>query len=194
MNDKYNERLVKGRPAGKDYLYIVLSIIGIIASLVLTLTISTLFMFLMAIMIYLTIVFFRNLKVEYEYIITAGTIDVAKITNASKRKEICSVDPEKITLMTLVSEDKVKNDLDIKRDLEVLDFTDGGWTQEPTAETKMNITPSDASELSENSIYVAVYDDDNGKKRLMVFDFNASCIEHMKMYLKQRCEIRLFSS
>ena len=176
MNDRYNERLVKGKPSGKNYLWIALSILGITVSLALTFIMSSLFLFLAAGMIYLTVLGFQNLKIEYEYILTAGTIDVARIINASKRKEICSVDPEKITLMTLVSEDKVKNEKKKKRDLEVIDFTDGGWVNEDN---------------TGDTIYVAVYDDNNGKKRLMVFDFNESCVEHMKQYLKQRCEIRL---
>ena len=184
MNDRYNERLVKGRPSGKNYLYIALAILGIVVSLFLTFTVSSLFLFLAAGMIYLTVRGFQSLKIEYEYILTAGTVDVAKITNASRRKEICTVDPEKITLMNLVSDDKVRNDLEIKRDLQIIDFTDGGWA----AETAPDYPDSN----SENdTIYVAIYDEDNGKKRLMVFDFNTSCIEHMKQYLKQRCEIRL---
>ncbi|MCL2089080.1 MAG: hypothetical protein FWH14_06325 [Oscillospiraceae bacterium] len=98
MNDVFFEQIVPKRPEKKDAVKGVLILLG-------TLAVFSLLLFLAAFMrelapliilaalgvFYLGVLLYRNLSVEFEYIITNGELDVDKIIAKRKRKRILSV-------------------------------------------------------------------------------------------------------
>ena len=99
LSDSYIEQAIKARP-GKDYYSrmsapLIVAIIGAIS----VLFIGILGVFIFAIGIYLFMSNAGKGQMEYEYILTNGSVEIAAIYNASKRKELMNFEMEQVTMI-----------------------------------------------------------------------------------------------
>lgn len=99
LSDSYIEQAVKARP-GKDYYSrmsapLIVAVIGAIS----VLFIGILGVLIFAIGIYLFMSNAGKGQMEYEYILTNGSVEIAAIYNASKRKELMSFEMEQVTMI-----------------------------------------------------------------------------------------------
>lgn len=99
--DTYSEQLVKKTPTSADGIKKVLILtVGVILSvvfLVLTFTVTAFLLFAVAIVIYGIYWFMTGTNVEYEYIVTNGSLDIDKIISQRKRVNLVSVDVKEFT-------------------------------------------------------------------------------------------------
>lgn len=99
LSDSYIEQVIKARP-GKDYYSrmsapLIVAVIGAIS----VLFIGILGVFIFAIGIYLFMSNAGKGQMEYEYILTNGSVEIAAIYNANKRKEMTSFELEQVTMI-----------------------------------------------------------------------------------------------
>lgn len=163
--DKYNERLVKGKPSGKDYLLIAISVLVILFGLfvIVTISIST-GILVLAIGIFAISMTVGNLSVEFEYTLTNGDIDIAKIISMKKRKALGEVKLGDIICMDIADSNKVTHDIKENPNVVIRNYT----ANDP------------------DGTYYAVYTSENGKEVISLFDFDEKCVSHMKFYLKTK--------
>lgn len=99
-NDSFIEQSFKARPMISFYLKMFISIVLILTGGVFLFFIDLLIGFVLTVAgICLLCFYFGERKVEYEYTLTNGSIEVAAIFNATKRKELCCIDLSKATLI-----------------------------------------------------------------------------------------------
>ena len=119
--------------------------------------------------VYIFIYAKEGLKLEYEYTLTNGDIDVAKIMAKSRRKDVLSISASNITYMDYADSDRVKNDLEVKK-----------------GQVKVNRF----SGISEDGKDVAIYSTEGNKESISIFNFDDKCIGHMKEVLKIKSAIK----
>ncbi len=166
--DRYNERLVYGKTEGKTYTRLFLVSLLMLASFFLMFTISSLFLFIAVLSVWLLFKTLDWTNLEYEYTITNGDIQIAKIASAKKRKEIMTITLADMKSLENKSSDKVKNDLTRTAQFEVLDFTEQVKTEE----------------------YYALYVKTNKNDRIVILDLDENCLEHLKLYLKSKYNVK----
>ena len=95
--DTFIEHIVARHPSAKDYLLRVLIVLGALVLIVVFIFFSSLFglgtigMLLAVGVAYGAYYLFSSRRVEYEYIVTNGEIDIDKITAKRKRKRLVTV-------------------------------------------------------------------------------------------------------
>ena len=114
--------------------------------------------------IYMLVMAIKNMKVEFEYTLTDGEIDIAKINDKSRRKDIKNIRKDDVTLIKKADSDKVKNDLSLKKEKIVY------FVKEVT-----------------DTCY-AIYTSINDKKEILVLDLDEGCVEHLKAMYKRTFE------
>ncbi len=99
--DTYSEQLVKKTATSSDSMKKMLIIAGgVILTLVLiylTFTVSAFILLAVALVIYGIYWFMTGTNVEYEYIVTNGSIDIDKIISQRKRVTLLSIEAREIT-------------------------------------------------------------------------------------------------
>ena len=170
MTDRMNERVVKARAEGGTYLSIAGAVLLILAGVFLMFTISSYGLILSVIGVYLIIYFKDGFNLEYEYTLTNGDVDIAKILAKSRRKDIRSISADSITYVNYADSDRVKNDLDVKRGKAAIrDFS---------------------GKAGEDGKLVAIYSTQGDKESIDILNLNDKCILHLKEVLKTKCEIK----
>lgn len=163
--DKYNERLVKGKPDAKDLALVIASALVVLVGIYLIIFVTFSFgVLVLALGVFCVGSTFGNLSVEYEYTLTNGDIDIAKIIAMKKRKTIGSIKLGDILCMDKADSNKVTHDI-----------------QEGADTILRNYTQNDPE-----ASYYAIYTGENNKKIISIFDFDEKCVEHMKFYLKTK--------
>lgn len=162
--DRYNERLVKGKPSAGDKALVCLGIFLVIAGIIITLY-TLLGLFVIAGGIYLTVNMIHGLKVEFEYTISDGNTDIDIIRNKSRRKRLREIEADRVIVMRRADSDKAKNDLTLS-EYKISDYTSG--------------------EMSER-IY-AMYLPGKNKKEIVLLDLDEASAENMRLSLKNRFE------
>jgi len=119
--------------------------------------ISSIFVFLIAGIIYGAFKLSGLFNLEYEYIITNGTMDVDKIVNKSKRVKILTMRLRNFEIIAPILSDKYTNEFKALK------------TADCSANAKASAT------------YFAVYSDDEGRKCLL-FDPSNKMIEITQKY------------
>ncbi|MCR5214243.1 MAG: DUF6106 family protein [Eubacterium sp.] len=165
--DRYNERLISGKAS-------MGAILGLVGAIILTVIGAGLFLFtppigvLILVVGIALIVFAKDgLSVEYEYIITNGDIEIAKILSKKKRKGVANIESEKINRMERADNDRVKNDISLG---------------------KYKVKSFVGKESSENEIAIFVGEGDN--QEIYVLDFDDKCIDHMNQVLKLKSNVK----
>ena len=126
MGDVYKEQIVKKKPTTKDMLIRVGVIVAVVLLFFIVGSIQFLqafLIFIMAAVIFAAFFLFSYLKVEYEYILTNGVLDIDAIYNKSRRKRLFSGDLREIEVMAHL-EDKMHTG-DFKSAQETKDYTSG---------------------------------------------------------------------
>lgn len=163
--DKYNERLVKGKAAAADRLWVVGSVLLILVGIFIFLMVNISFgVLVVAAGIFATSVTIGNLSIEYEYTLTNGDIDIAKIIAMKKRKAIRSIKVGDILCMDRSDSNKVTHDMTENPNVIVRNYTSG----------------------KQDEVYYAVYTSEDSRNIIYLFDFDEKCVEHLKFYLKTK--------
>ena len=163
IQNRYNEKLVKGKPGSSEILFLVGAIFVILSGVAIMLFNIMGFLFIFF-GIYMLVMAIKNMKVEFEYTLTDGEIDIAKINDKSRRKEIKNIRKDDVTLIKKADSDKVKNDLSLKKEKIVY------FVKEVT-----------------DTCY-AIYTSINDKKEIIVLDLDEGCVEHLKAMYKRAFE------
>ena len=170
--DRMNERVVKGKADGRTFLGLIAAVVLIMIGALAVVFIPSFGIFggIVAVAgVYLFIYIKEGLNMEYEYTLTNGDIDVAKILSKSRRKEVLSIAVGDITYMDYADSDKVKNDLEVKKGKAKIHFYNGS---------------------AEDGKDVAVYSTSGNNEVISIFNFDEKCITHMKEVLKMKCAIK----
>ena len=163
--DRYNEKIIKGKPSAGKYIGVAVSIVVTVLGAILTIFVPF-GIFILMVGILLIILTKNSINFEYEYIIVNGDIEVAKIIAKKKRKTVMEINLEDIVYMDKAYSNKVEHDVKSKTALSVHDYT------------------SQNKENQEN--FYAIYAVDNGKETMAIFEFDDKCLEHMKLYLREK--------
>ena len=161
LTDRMNERVVKAKAEGSSYLAIAGCILLILASAY-GLVVSVIGGYLIA-------HFKEGFSLEYEYTLTNGDIDIAKIFAKNRRKDVRSISADSITYVNYADSDRVKNDLDIKRG---------------------KATIRDYSGKADDGKNVAVYSSEGDKESIDIINLDERCINHLREVLKSKCDIK----
>lgn len=122
--DRYNERLVVGRAGKGAYLVSCISVLAILFGAFTLLFVDAGLGLLFIVGGIAALVMGRELySVEFEYIITNGDIDIAKITAKKSRKQLKAIRADQLISLDSLSDPRVKNDLEVKKDIVIRDFT-----------------------------------------------------------------------
>ncbi len=167
--DKLNERVVKAKADSSAVLSVAGSIFVILMGLFLTVTVTPFSLLVVVIGSYLLAYVKDGLKLEYEYTLTNGDIDVAKILDKKRRKEIRSISADSITYMNYADSERVRNDLEVK---------------------KGQVLIRDYSGVAEDGKLVAIYSSDGNRDSIDIFSFDEKCLNHMKDVLKMKSAIK----
>ncbi|MCR4694970.1 MAG: DUF6106 family protein [Pseudobutyrivibrio sp.] len=151
-NDTYVEEAVKSAETKKQSTvkncFLALTIILLAATAIMPNLIFTILLIVSAIF---TILKFSEKNVEYEYIYTNGSLDVAKIINNSKRKKVVSVESADVMMIAeLGTNEALKYDnANMKffdcsaHNEEKTDYILVGHSQEKDFDFKMLFTPGE---------------------------------------------------
>ncbi len=169
--DRYNERLVYGKTEGKTYFKLFLVSLFMFSSFFCMMTISTIFLFLVPISIFLLFRVLDWTRLEYEYTLTNGDMQIAKIAAAKKRKEIMTINLSDMKSLENVSSGKVQNDLKRTGTYDVFDFTEQVKGEE----------------------YYALYVKTTKNDRIVILDLDETSLEHMKIFMKSKFNAKIIS-
>lgn len=159
MNDGYVEYAVKTKAEANFYIGVISGIVCILLGMFLLLfDLIGIVFFLVGIC--LTVYFGKTKNIEYEYIITNGSVEISAIYDASRRKLKKQFDASLIKMMCPGDSNRISAENFEKR----YDFT-----------SKKKDQPS-----------VAVVIEQDEKKELVLMEMNDKCIEHMKQFLRHK--------
>lgn len=162
MNDVFNEQLVARKPNQKDMLKKV-GIVG--AGIVLifaALTVEILMGFILPIIIVViagVVFMMRRYNIEYEYVFTNGDLDIDRITNKSRRKQVLSVNVKSFVTMVPAGNKAYENE--ISNFTKLYDFSSGTVTEDT---------------------YVAIFEQ-NKERVKMIFEPNEQMFKAIRSYI-----------
>lgn len=171
QKEQFNERLVDARP-DKSWL------LNALGGILVIITAITMFLFLgfgiilAGLGIFWLVMAFKMKNMEYEYTLTNGDIDVAKIVMKSSRKHILSIQ---------------------ETDIRSFDYADSAYVQNELDRNGHENNPKKVYKLvgKEPEKLVAIFAKAEGKEVIVILDFDNACIEHMNNVLKSRSKIKL---
>ncbi len=172
--DRYNERLVRGKP-GKEAgivfgigILLILSAAGlVVAGLVVRAVIALGSLPALVLGIYV-IVYSRQLfQVEFEYLIVNGDIEVSKIIAKKRRKVVREIRAEDIVRAAPLSNDSVRNEIERDARKKVFDYTAG-----------------------EDGGYYAIFEHTQREDCIYLLDLDEGCRQHLKEVLKSKFELK----
>ena len=128
--DKYNERLVTSKAGASPYIQVMLAvfvmIIGaamvVFVNLFQDVSFALLGILLFGFGIFWIVKALKQRNTEYEFIITDGDIEVAKIINKANRKQIMFLPETEITIMDNADSDYVKNQMEVNSKLKIKEY------------------------------------------------------------------------
>lgn len=120
MGDFYTEQLIKKETGSKDII-IKTGLICLTVLSVMLVFIVPFGIIVPVIMTVLTVVMFKRLNVEYEYLFVNGDLDIDKIMNKSKRKRIFSMNVADMELLAPLNSGELMHFQRAK----VFDYTSG---------------------------------------------------------------------
>lgn len=160
LNDSYVEQALKAKPGNDFYVKLAISIWVIFMGIPVLFFIGGIGIILSIIGICLFVHFLGYRNMEYEYTLTNGSIEIAAIYNASKRKELMHFEMEQVTMVTPEDSDRISHELVVKRH----NFTSGNKDRRG----------------------IALIVEINGKKELVLMEPSAKSLEHIKGFAKNK--------
>lgn len=164
--DRYDERLIEGKATLNTFLLMGLSILIALLGVVCMCFIH--FMGGVVIIIGAIILgtfIVKGFNIEYEYILTNGDIEIAKIISKERRKTVFDAREGDIKLMDRADSDKVKNDLSLGK--KVKKFI--------------------GKEIQDTEVALYFGED---SQNIVILDLDQKCIDHLKQVIKSRCNIK----
>lgn len=162
--DLFAEQLVKKKRDSRDFLKIILSIVGALVLIVLLGMLSAfmpfvgMFMLIIVVgIIYALYILITSTNLEYEYAFTAGELDVDAVINARRRKRVTSFVIDDMEILAHKSND---------------DFS--RYMNNPGLKKIYACTDREAEDL-----YFAAYTE-NGSGRLLLFNPNEKILGYFK--------------
>lgn len=110
LSDSYIEQAISAKPGKDYYIQLFLCVLLAAAGFVLFLFIGALGLLVFILGICLFFYFLGNHKLEYEYILTNGSVEIAAIYNASKRKELMSFEMDQVTMIVPKDSNRISNE------------------------------------------------------------------------------------
>ena len=166
--DRYDEKLIIAKtPVSSILLFVLAILITVIAAALCILT-PPLGALLLAGGIALIVFSKDGLSTEFEYIITNGDIEIAKVLAKKKRKNLVLIEASSIARMALASDERVANDINIG---------------------KYKVRKYIGKEDSENRVAIYVGEGDN--QDIYLLDLDEKCISHMNQMIKAKSSKKL---
>ncbi|MBR0146590.1 MAG: hypothetical protein IJM25_08035 [Eubacterium sp.] len=153
--DKYKERLVKGRPGKEVFGIMAAGVVLIAAAVAVMLLVHSLGFFLIPIGVVLIMQGVQHLHVEFEYLIVNGDIEIDRIVNKNSRKILREITVENIQRIAPLSNDRVKNDLEVNNRRKVIDYTEG----------------------ADSGMYYVVFERAGEKETAYILDLDEECLQ-----------------
>ncbi|MBR6345321.1 MAG: hypothetical protein IKR70_06270, partial [Lachnospiraceae bacterium] len=153
----------------KTYFKLFLVSLLMMASFFAMLTISSFFLFIAVLSIFLLFRVLDWTRLEYEYTLTNGDIQIAKIAAAKKRKEVMTINLSDMKSLENKSSGKVQNDLRRTGNFEIFDFT----------------------EQVKGAEYYALYVKTTKNDRIVILDLDENSLEHMKLFMKSKFNAKI---
>jgi len=161
LNDAYVEQSVKAKP-GIGYFFKIFISFALILMGIPFILVGGLGIIPVAIGIGLFMHFSGDSKMEYEYTLTNGSVEIAAIYNASRRKEIMQFDLENVTMVVPKDSNRIN------------------------PQEKFSKTCSFVSKTGEGQ-QISLVLEENGRKKLVTIEPNEKSMEHIKMFAKNKC-------
>ncbi|MBR1772983.1 MAG: hypothetical protein IJ749_03705 [Eubacterium sp.] len=166
--DRYNERLIDAKCGMGSILALSFSIALTVASLALVVLSPPLGVLLLAAGIALIFFTKDGLRIEYEFIITNGDIEIAKILSKKRRKAIGMIEASSINRMARADDERVANDISIGK-YKVREF--------------LGKKPGE---------YVAaIFTGEGDNQKIFLLDLDEKCVDHLNQVLKTKSEYKL---
>jgi hypothetical protein len=160
LNDAYVEQSVKAKPGVVYFFKIFISVLLIVMGLFL-IWFGGLGLFVIALGIGLLVHFSGDARVEYEYTLTNGSVEIAAIYNASRRKEKIQFELDNVTMLV----PKGSNRISREKFSKTYDFV------------------SKSGEGQQISLVL----EESGKKMLVNMEPDERSMNHIKTYAKNKC-------
>lgn len=160
LSDSYVEQSFKAKPGRDFYLRLFFSVLLVIAGGVLTLFSALIGFVLFLAGICMFFYFMGNRNMEYEYILTNGSVEIAAIYNASKRKELKSFDLEQVTMIVPKDSNRIASE---------------SFTQKKDYSSRMG----------EGKV-ISLVIEMNGRKELVSIEPNEKTLMHIKTYARNK--------
>ncbi len=165
--DRYNERLIAAKAPSSAMLGLVGAIILTVLGVILFILTPPIGLLILVGGVGLIILTKDALSIEYEYIITNGDIEIAKVIAKKRRKAIGVIEAENISRMERADNDRTKNDISIGK-YKVRKY--------------VGAVPGDN--------LIALYVGEGDKQEIYVLDFDEKCVDHMNQVLKMKSNVK----
>ena len=159
-SDNYVEYAIKARPDTGFYVKLVVAIWVILLGIPMLLFVGGVGVIISIIGICLLVYFWGFVKVEYEYTLTNGSIEIAAIYNASKRKELFHFEMEQVTMIVPENSNRIEHENFAKK----RNYTSGNKDR--------------------NAVTMVV--EVNGAKQAVSMELNEKCMDHIRLYGKNK--------
>lgn len=159
-SDNYVEYAIKARPGTGFYVKLVVAIWVILLGIPMLLFVGGVGVIISIIGICLLVYFWGFSKVEYEYTLTNGSIEIAAIYNASKRKELFHFEMEQVTMIVPENSNRIEHESFAKK----RNYTSGNKDR--------------------NAVTMVV--EVNGAKQAVSMELNEKCMDHIRLYGKNK--------
>lgn len=159
LNDTYVEQSVKAKPGAGYYLKMFFAVALIMVGIPLSLIFIGLLLIGFGVII--LIYYAGDAKLEYEYTLTNGEVDIAAIYNGRRRKEKLQFDLENVTMIVPKDSNRIN----------------------PQEKYKTYSFLSKAGEGQQ----IALIMDLNGDKTMVLMEPNERSMEHIKTFAKNKC-------
>lgn len=160
LSDSYYEQAIKAKPGSDFYLKLLLSVLLAVAGCVLVLFVGMIGLVLFLAGIFMFYSFIGNRNLEYEYTLTNGSVEIAAIFNASKRKELMSFELDQVKMIVPVDSNRI--------------------TAESFAKKR------DYSSRTGEGKVISLVVEKNGIKELVSLEPDEKTLEHIKAYAKNK--------
>ena len=159
-SDNYVEYAIKARPGTSFYVKLVLAMWIILLGIPMLLFVGGIGLIVSIIGICLFVSLWGFGKVEYEYTLTNGSVEIAAIYNASKRKELFHFEMEQVAMIVPENSNRIEHENFAKK----RNYTSGNKER--------------------NAVTMVV--EINGAKQAVSMELNEKCMDHIRLYAKNK--------
>lgn len=171
MKDLYTERLVPAKCGPLPHLAMIFAVIVMLAGLFLAIPVGVPAGFFLVLSGAFIFILGKDYsRVEYEYSITNGDIDISRILSKKNRRYVKSIHASDIQNFDRADSPRIKNDMEVKKD-------------------RMKIRKYYGPQSDPANLY-AVYSIVNGAEFMDILDLDPAAVENMNVSLKTKSRIR----